>query len=92
MFGMNFSPFEAAMLLCFGISWPISILKSLRTHKVVGKSPLFMGIVFTGYVSGVIHKVFFQQDWVIVLYIFNLIMVGIDIYLYYKYMPKDAMD
>ena len=41
--------FEVAMLICFGMSWPVSILKSIRTGMVIGKSPLFMTIVCFGY-------------------------------------------
>ena len=82
------SIFEAFMLLCFGIGWPVSIIKSLRTKVVKGKSPMFMGIVFTGYLSGIVHKVIFSPDWIILLYLFNFIMVGIDLFLYFRYLPK----
>ena len=34
--------FELLMVLCFGISWPISIIKTLKTKCVSGKSPLFI--------------------------------------------------
>ena len=76
------------MLLCFGISWPISIAKSLRTKQVVGKSPLFMAILCVGYVSGCIHKALYSMDWIIGLYIMILIMVSFDLFLYYRYLPK----
>jgi len=62
------SVFEAVMLVCFGVSWPISIAKSLRTRKVEGKSPLFMAIVCFGYLNGVIYKVSQSFDWIIALY------------------------
>ncbi|MBN1868075.1 hypothetical protein JW916_12380 [Candidatus Sumerlaeota bacterium] len=81
------SVFEAVMLICFGVSWPISIAKSLRTRKVIGKSPLFMAVVFVGYVSGVIHKVLCSFDWVTALYALNMVMVGVDLLLYYRYLP-----
>ena len=81
--------FEAIMLICFGVSWPVSIAKSLRTKVVSGKSPLFMGIVWLGYLSGIIHKVLYSPDWIISLYVFNMIMVAIDIALYYKYVPRE---
>ena len=51
------SIFEIIMLVCFGLSWPVSIYKSLKTRVVAGKSPLFMAIVITGYASGVAHKI-----------------------------------
>jgi hypothetical protein len=79
------SPFEALMLICFGLSWPISISKALRTRRVTGKSPVFMGIVIIGYLSGVIHKIFYSMDWVLYLYILNMVMVVFDMLLYFKY-------
>ena len=79
------SPFEAGMLICFGISWPMSIAKSLRTKHVAGKSPLFMGIVDLGYVSGILHKIFYRPDWVIWLYVLNFAMVSFDLFLYFRF-------
>jgi hypothetical protein len=79
------SVFEILMLVCFGASWPISIEKTLRTRRVDGKSPVFLGIVCLGYVSGILHKVFFSPDWVIVLYIVNLVLVAADFVLYFRY-------
>jgi len=79
------SLFEIIMLLCFGVSWPISIAKALRTRVVAGKSPLFMTIVIIGYASGVVHKILFSFDWVIALYVLNLIMVAIDLGLYIRF-------
>ena len=81
--------FEAIMLICFGISWPVSIAKSLHTKNVVGKSPLFMIILCVGYTSGIINKLVYSYDWIISLYILNLILVSIDLMLYYKYLPKN---
>ena len=79
------SLYEAIMLICFGLSWPISIIKSLRTKVVDGKSPLFMIILIVGYSSGLIHKLKYSYDWITYLYILNLIMVSIDLSIYYKY-------
>jgi hypothetical protein len=83
------SGFEALMLICFGVSWPVSIAKSVRTKVVSGKSPAFMTIVCIGYLSGLVHKALFSMDWIIVLYAANLIMVMIDLMLYYRYLPGD---
>jgi hypothetical protein len=82
------SVFEVMMLVCFGISWPISIAKALRTKKVEGKSPVFMIVICVGYLSGILHKLFFAYDWVIVLYAINMIMVATDLFLYYRYLPS----
>jgi len=82
------SIFEIVMLLCFGVSWPISIAKALKTKKVSGKSPLFMGIVIAGYASGVLHKIFYSFDWVIWLYGMNMVLVAVDMSLYFRYLKK----
>ena len=82
------------MLICFGLSWPISIAKSLRTKIVTGKSPLFMMLLIVGYVSGTINKLLYSYNWVIYLYILNLVLVSIDLSLYYKYrnnMPAESL-
>ena len=83
------SVFEIGMLVCFGISWPISIVKALRTKRVVGKSPVFMTIICLGYLSGILHKVLFAFDWVILLYFVNLCMVAFDLFLYFTYLPQE---
>ncbi len=77
--------FESIMLICFGISWPISIAKSLRTKQVRGKSALFMVLILIGYISGIMFKVVGTMDWVILLYVFNALMVAIDLGLYQYY-------
>lgn len=84
------SIFEAGMLLCFSISWPISIAKSIRTKVVVGKSPLFMAILCLGYASGIAHKWLYSRDPVIALYTLNLLLVATDLALYFKYLPRAA--
>ena len=81
--------FEVIMLLCFGISWPISIYKSVSTHKVSGKSPLFMVIIMIGYTAGIINKYLHSNNWIIWMYLINLIMVGVDLILYYKFSPLE---
>ncbi|MCK9287617.1 MAG: hypothetical protein M0P29_08670 [Sphaerochaetaceae bacterium] len=80
------SIFESIMLACFGLAWPVNILKTVRTKTAKGRSLLFQIVVFTGYVSGIIHKLLFSLDIVLVLYCLNLVMVGIDttLLLYYK--------
>lgn len=86
--------FEAGMLICFGISWPVSILKSLRTRHVVGKSLGFMVLVFIGYLSGMTAKFVvaaIDNQWpqaVTILYILNAMFVATDIALYLKYRSR----
>lgn len=72
------------MLICFGAAWPASIYKSYCSRSTKGKSLLFMLIVEVGYLSGIIHKFFYNYDNVIYLYLLNLLMVAIDIALYLR--------
>jgi len=80
---MNLSVFEAVMLLCFGFAWPLSIIRSIKSKSTKGKSIFFLIVIGLGYVSGIIHKLLFSLDIVLVLYILNACMVSIDIVLYF---------
>ena len=44
-----------------------------------------MMLLIVGYASGTINKLLYSYDWVIYLYILNLVLVSIDLSLYYKY-------
>ncbi len=82
---------EIVMLVCFGISWPVSIAKSLRTKVVVGKSPLFMCLIAVGYLAGIVHKYYFDYNWIISLYAINFVLVVTDLALYFRYLPRDKV-
>lgn len=79
------SIFEIIMLLCFGAAWPISIYKSLKSRSVSGKSVIFLYVIMIGYVAGIVNKLVYNMDWVILLYGINLIMVFTDTMLYYRF-------
>jgi hypothetical protein len=70
------------MLLCFAAGWPFSIYKSYTSRVNGGKSLPFLVIVFVGYIAGMTHKVLYNFDGVIYLYILNGAMVLADIMLY----------
>ena len=54
---MNWASFfETLMIVCFGLSWPLAIVRSLRTKSTKGKSPFFMCFIAFGYVGGIIAK------------------------------------
>ena len=85
------SIFEIVMLACFGAAWPFSLCRSYRSRTNAGKSLFFLGVVFLGYVSGILHKIFFSPDAVIGLYILNGIMVFGDILLYFRNRRLDQL-
>ncbi|MHB8919357.1 MAG: hypothetical protein ACYC4H_15140 [Desulfocucumaceae bacterium] len=86
------SIFEIAMLVCFGAAWPFSLYRSYRSRTNAGKSLFFLVVVFVGYVSGILHKVFFNPDPVIGLYILNGTMVAGDILLYFRNRNLDRIN
>lgn len=85
------SIFEAGMLICFGLAWPFNIIRSWRSRTAKGKSVIFLFILVLGYIFGLIHKIFYSPDKVILLYSLNLVMVLIDIALFYRNFHLDKM-
>lgn len=75
--------FELGMLICFGISWPFNLAKSIRSRSTKGKSLVFLIAIFVGYVLGIIHKLINSLDYVLVVYVINLVMVGADLAMYF---------
>jgi len=81
------------MIFCWGVSWPVAVLKTLRTKNVDGVSIFFLWFVFWGYVSGICFKVseYFGDGFlnpVIALYLFNFIFVGTELVLFYRYRQR----
>jgi len=75
------------MLVCFGLAWPASIYKSYVSHNNSGKSLLFLYIILLGYIFGIIYQLFGTDKsghWVVYFFIANMLMVAIDIGLYYR--------
>ena len=48
--------FETIMLVCFGLSWPFNIAKSLRSGTAKGKSLQFEICIVIGYLFGIAGK------------------------------------
>lgn len=85
--------FEAAMLICFGISWPLAVYKTWKAKRVEAKSVGFLAMVFVGYFFGLIGKFvrapsIAEVGWSFVLYIINGAMVGLDLLLTLHYRKR----
>lgn len=76
---------ETIMIICFGLSWPANILKSLRSRTAKGKSLPFLCLIETGYVFGIIGKII-TNTWNLatIFYFINFFMVLADIILYFR--------
>ena len=74
--------FEMIMLICFGLSWPFNIAKSLRSRTAKGKSLYFEVCILVGYVCGLLGKwVSGNMTYVVAFYIVDLAMVSADLIL-----------
>ena len=83
---------EAAMIICFGISWPINVMKTFRTKSTKGKSLPFLLLVFIGYVFGITAKLLFDRNYVLIFYLFNIAFVAADILLYLRYKHLESIN
>ena len=76
---------EAGMLFCFGFAWPFNIYKSYKARANTGKSLFFLIVIWAGYLLGIFYKALSPKpDFVLWLYVINIIMVSVDIALYYR--------
>ena len=50
------SVFEATMLVCFGFSWPLNVMKAYKARSAKGTSLAFILLIITGYVAGRLAK------------------------------------
>ena len=77
---------EIIMIVSFGASWPLNVLKSWRARTTQGKSLAFLCLIFFGYIAGIISKLTAESfKWyVLFFYVLNLVMVGTDLCLYYR--------
>ena len=91
--------FEAVMILCFGLSWPISIRKSYISRTAKGKSLFFEVFIWIGYIFGIARKIIqvcigqgggflFYLAWAF--YILNFVEITIDMLLYFRNTKLDA--
>ena len=78
------SIFEMGMLLCFGVAWPANIYKSLKSKTAAGRSMGFQWAILAGYLCGIVHKILFNNDIVLYIYILNFAMVALDTALYFR--------
>lgn len=91
---------EALMIVCFGLSWPVSIMKSYKSKTAKGKSLVFEVFIWIGYIFGIARKVIQVNDgkdfgWLFymafVFYILNITEVTIDMMLYVRNKKLDAL-
>jgi hypothetical protein len=86
------SVFEAGMMICFGVSWPVAVIKTYKTKCVQGKSIYFSFLILLGYICGIVHKLLYSFDFVIWLYLLNTSFLLLDIILWFRYRNNKIID
>lgn len=78
--------FEIFMIVCFGISWPLNVIKSYKARTTKGKSLAFLVLIIVGYIFGITSKLLMPtfKWYVMFFYVLNLIMVTTDLLLYIR--------
>ena len=91
---------EVIMIVSFGASWPLNVLKSYKARTTKGKSLAFLCLIFFGYIAGISSKLLnesymasISEKWyVLFFYVLNLIMVGADLVIYARNYKLDKQN
>ena len=77
---------EICMIVSFGASWPMNVMKSYRARTAKGKSIAFLCLILIGYVAGIISKLISPtfKWYVLFFYVLNFVMVSADLVMYFR--------
>lgn len=81
---------EAAMLVCFGLSWPINAIKAYKARTAKATSLPFILLIFAGYIAGTSAKIVSGNiTYVFIVYLINLTTVMLNIVVYFRNVALD---
>ena len=84
------SVLESIMLICFGLSWPLNVIKAYRARTARGTSLTFIVLIIIGYVAGITAKLITgQTNYVLAVYLLNLAIVSVNVLVYFRNMSLD---
>lgn len=84
------SIFEAIMLVCFGLSWPLNVIKAYKAGTAKGTSLPFILLIITGYIAGITAKLVTHQiNYVLIVYLVNLAIVSLNVIVYFRNVSLD---
>ncbi|MBP5519635.1 MAG: hypothetical protein J6X84_03540 [Treponema sp.] len=82
--------FEAMMLVCFGFSWPLNVIKAYKARSAKGTSLAFIILIIVGYVAGITAKFLNHQlNYVLAVYFLNLAIVLTNLAVYFRNVALD---
>lgn len=81
---------EALMLVCFGFSWPLNVIKAYKARTAKGSSLPFILLIITGYIAGITAKFINHQiNYVLAVYFLNLAIVSTNLIVYFRNVALD---
>lgn len=81
---------ETFMLICFGFSWPLNVIKAYKAKTTKGTSLPFIILIIAGYIAGISAKLINGQiNYVLIAYFLNLAIVSLNILVYIRNMQYD---
>ena len=81
---------ETVMLVCFGFSWPLNVIKAYKAKTAKGTSLPFVLLIITGYIAGICAKLISEQiNYVLIAYILNLAIVSLNLIVYFRNVSLD---
>ena len=84
------SIFETIMLICFGLSWPLNVIKAYKARTAKGTSLPFILLIITGYIAGITAKLISGQiNYVLIVYLLNLSIVSLNVVVYIRNISLD---
>ena len=76
---------ETVMLVCFGLSWPISVIKNIKARSAKNMSLRFTLLIIAGYIAGISAKIISGTfNYVLAVYFINLIAVSCNVVVYFR--------
>lgn len=83
---------EATMLVCFGLSWPMNLIKNIKAGTAKSMSLKFILLIIFGYVAGIAAKLITGQiNYVLAVYILNILIVSLNLVVYFINKHKDKV-
>ena len=81
---------ETIMLICFGFSWPLNVIKAYKAKTAKGTSLPFILLIIAGYIAGISAKLVTHQfNYVLIAYIVNLAIVSANVIIYFRNVSLD---
>ncbi|MGM9522212.1 MAG: hypothetical protein ACI3VB_07035 [Oscillospiraceae bacterium] len=75
---------ETAMLVCFGVSWPFSLVRNIKAHSAKAMSLQFTLLIIAGYIAGIAAKLITHTfNYVLIAYLLNLAVVSANVVVYF---------